>query len=365
MEKLKIAIALSLLLLIVGCIQTPTGAVVKEPVKIGWIGPITGQSAVLGMDSITAAEIAVSDINSRGNIQVQLIAHDDQYNTRKAVDAYNKLVNIDKVKVIVISTYSGVFALAEKAKQDGVILMDPLDCSTDLVNLGDNVFSIATHSEGIAKVLADQAEEINAKKVGILYFNSDRFMPLMKDVFVKEFDNEIVLKQAYSAGEADFRTSLLKMVHNKVDAIVLLGYDETGLAMKQARELGFKGQFLTTGTVTSPTLQEAADGHAEGTIFAFWNADKDKEPTKSFTAKFIEKKGRPPILDLATYPTYDNVMVIAEVMSKTNNIEEIKQELLKIKDFEGVTGKVTIAPDGGARIAETPFILQQGRPVAI
>ena len=40
--------------------------------------------------------------------------------------------------------------------------------------------------------------------------------------------------------------------------------------MKQARELGFEGLFYTTGTITSPPLQEAAAGNAEGAIFAYW-----------------------------------------------------------------------------------------------
>ena len=69
------------------------------------------------------------------------------------------------------------------------------------------------------------------------------------------------------------------------------------------------GKFFTTGTVTSPSLQEAAQGHAEGTIFAFWSA-----PESEFTNKFIERVGRKPILDLATYPTYDAVRVIAKAL---------------------------------------------------
>ena len=314
MNKKKIMSALvsiMILALLSGCADQINGRIVEnDEIVIGWIGPMTGQSAVLGMDSAVAAEIAVEEINMAGGVsgkKIKLILEDDQYDVKKTVSAYQKLVDVDGAKVIVISTYSGVFALSERAKRDGVVLVDPLDCNSALTALGDHVFCLATDSESIAEILAEEAENGEVKKSGILFFQSDAFMPLVKDVFVSEFDGEVVLVEGYSVGTSDFRTSISKMIEQDVEAIILLGYDETGLAMKQARTLGFEGQFYTTGTVTSPSLQEAAEGNAEGTVFAFWDAQKDKEPAKSFTAKFVAKQGRPAILDLATYPTYDTV----------------------------------------------------------
>ncbi|MFH1650449.1 MAG: ABC transporter substrate-binding protein [Candidatus Woesearchaeota archaeon] len=340
----------------------------SNDIKIGWIGPVSGQSAVLGMDSITAAEIAVQDVNANGGINgktLTLIAEDDQYDTKKTISAYEKLVNIDGVKVIMISTYSGVFALAERAKEDGVIIIDPLDCNELIASLNENVFCLATASETIADVIAESANTNQDNKIGILYWNNDQFMPYVASVLKERYSGEIVIKESYTASTKDFKTLLGKMISQNVDGIVLLGYDETGIAMKQARELGFTGTFYTTGTITSPSLQEVAEGNAEGTIFAFWDAPKDVEPSKSFTEAFIASKGRPAILDLASYPTYDTVMAIAQAYktAKSEKANDFASALLGVQDMEGVTGKVSFNENGGVLITEKPFKLVEGMPV--
>ncbi len=370
MKKIILGVAaLTLVVTLTGCglQNTNQQQATKEPIKIGWIGPLTGQSAVLGMDSVVAAQIAVDKINSQGGIKgknVKLLVEDDQYNTQKTVDAYNKLVNIDGARILLVNTYGGVFAIADKAKNDNVLILDPLDCNNNLVSINPNIYCLATESESIAKVLAGDINAAGAKKTGILYFNSDSFMPLVKEVFLENFKGQVVINEGYVAGTVDFKTQLTKAIRAGAQNLVLLGYDELGIAMKQARELGFKGKFYGTGTFTSPGLQKASAGASENSLIAFWDAPKDKEPAKSFTAEFAKKQGRPAIFDLACYPTYDAVNVIAEAISKgSSNVNDIKQNLLQIKDFAGVTGVVTFSADRSVKIPESIHILKNGIPV--
>lgn len=334
----------------------------EQPIVIGWIGPLTGQSAVLGIDGAVAAQIAVDEINRDGGIggrPVKLIVEDDRYDVAAAVSAYRKLVHADGARIIIANTYGSVFALADEAEKDGVLLMDPLDCNSVIAGLGDHVFCLATDSESIGLALAGHAAGAGAGRVGILHWNSDPFMPLVKDVFVQQFPGETVV-EPYAAGTADFRTALLKM--GDVDALVFLGYDEIGNAMRQARDMGFTGQFYATGTVTSPGLQEASLGAAEGTVFAFWEAP-DSLRAQSFRSAFEQRQGRLPILDLATYPTYDAVHVLAAAMgeAKSDDPSDVAAELLSLRT-EGATGNISFLPDGSMRIPERTYVLAGGRP---
>ncbi len=342
----------------------------SDVVKIEWIGPQTGQSAVLGMDNFVAVKIAIDEMNNKGGIngkRIQLIIEDDQYDTAEAVNAYNKLVNQDGVRFILINTYGSVFALSERAKNDNVILINPLDCNKEIANLNDNIFCLATASETVSKVLAEHANEQEYEKAGILYWNSDLFMPLVESFFRENYKGEIVISEAYSAGTKDFKTQLIKMIDRGAEAIAMFGYDEIGIAMKQARELGFDGQFYTAGTITSPPLQEASMGNAEGSIFSFWEASKENYPTKSFTEKFVEKQGRYPILDLATYPPYDAINVLIEAIKNANslNVDDVKESLLKIRDYSGTTGIISFEEDGSMEIKHNAFQLIDGVPVKI
>jgi branched-chain amino acid transport system substrate-binding protein len=365
---LPLVILGGLILAIIGGVYL-SGTDRGDVIKIGWVGPQTGQSAVLGMDSFVAAQIAVEELNEEGGIngkRVELIIEDDQYDTTKATSAYQKLVNTDRVKFIFANTYGSIFALAKQAERDGVLLIDPLDCNGELAGLSENVFCLATDSESIAEVLADHANSKELNKVGILYWNSDLFMPLVERIFKQNFNGQ-AFSEAYVAGTVDFKTQLTKMINSGIQGLVLLGYDETGIAMKQARDLGFRGQFYTTGTITSPPLQQAAQGHAEGTIFAFWDAPKTEGSAAAFTNKFIAKKERPVILDFASYPTYDAIKVWAVAANNANStdVNKVKKELLKINNYQGVTGMISFQPDGSVRIKESAYILTNGIPILV
>ncbi|MFA6269203.1 MAG: ABC transporter substrate-binding protein [archaeon] len=337
-----------------------------ETISIGWIGPLTGPSAVLGMDSITAAEIAVKEINSGGGIngkKLKLITEDDQYVSTKTISAYQKITQIDGAKIVLVNTYSGIFALAKQAQKDGVILIDPLDCSSLISALNENVFCLATDSESIANVLSSEAKK-QGNSAGIIYFIGDQFMPQIKEWVSQKFSGKIV-SESYSPGVLDFKTIIEKMKFEKVDSLILLGYDETGVAMRQARELGFSGQFITTATITSPSLVEASKGAANGTIFAFWSADANRAETKEFNKSFLEEKQRLPILDLATYPTYDTVKAIAKALGvvKNKNVLEIRTALLGV-NFWGTTGEVNFNQTRASKIPEQAYRLENGKVVA-
>ncbi len=91
-----------------GLIQNPSAT--SDKIKLGYIGPLTGDAAILGIEASQAIQLAVDEINSTGGIdgkQIQLIVEDDQYDAAKSLTAYNKLVNQDGVETIIMSTYGG------------------------------------------------------------------------------------------------------------------------------------------------------------------------------------------------------------------------------------------------------------------
>lgn len=345
-----------------------------QPIKIGYIGPLTGPSAVLGMDAVKAVEIAVSDVNANGGVngrKVELISEDDQYLTKNTVSAYEKLVNIDKVKVIMVASYGGLFAVMDKASKDGVVIINPLDCNKEVANASKNVFCLATETESIGISLAKQMLAEGKKSAGIMYSTKDTFMAIVTDAFKKEFESVggKVQIESFNYEDKDFKTQLLKLRDSKVEGLVLLGHDETGLIMKQARDLGLKQSFYTTGTITSPVAQELAVGNAEGTIFAYWDADTTNGLAKAFEDKFKALVGRGPILPLTTHPAYDvtNILLtkVFPVIKGEITAGAVKAGLLKISNYQGSTGLVTMNKTGAAPIAESAFKLIKGVPVKI
>jgi len=138
-----------------------------------------------------------------------------------------------------------------------------------------------------------------------------------------------------------------------------------GSAMHRARSLGLKAQFYTLGTITSPGFQALAGQAAEGTLVAYWEAPKS-EAYGRFLKEFIKRKGRAPLLELATVPSYDAAAMIIQLLANTSSSSpsgrSLRDALYKVKNFSGASGTLTMDEDGAVRsIKETIFEFRRGK----
>jgi branched-chain amino acid transport system substrate-binding protein len=324
------------------------------------------------MDAVKAVQIAVDEANVKGGVngrELKMVFQDDQYLTKNTVTAYRKMVDTDGAKIVLVANFGGVLALKDAAVKDGVIIIDPLDCNARVADSSKNLFCIATETESIGTSLAHKLVSQGKLKAGIMYSTKDEFMSLVSDAFRNTFAKAggVAIVESFNYEDKDFKTQLTKIKSENPDALVLLGHDETGIIMKQARDLGLKAPFMTTGTITSPGAQEAARGYAEGTLFAFWDASSDNLGAQSLTSTFTKLVGRPPIFPLTTHPAYDAVTVLTtQVLPGINGditAEKIRAGLLSVKGYKGVTGTITIDSNGAAPIQESVYKLVNGAPV--
>jgi branched-chain amino acid transport system substrate-binding protein len=311
---------------------------------------------------VKAAQIAIDEANAAtgGPPKFELLVEDDQYDTAKAVSAYSKLVAAGAV-AIVASTYGGVFATADRAVKDEVVVVNPLDCNDDIAKLSENTFCIATQSESAGRVISDDIQTKSLGPVGIIYDEKNPFMTLVANV-VKKSDLDVAYSSGIDSLMADFKTELLRAKSKNIRALVLLGHDPMGKAMRQGRELGIDAQFYTVGTITSPGYQQLAGAAANGALVAYWEAPRTRSH-EAFLATFIAKVGRPPILDLATIPTYDTVRILtASLQSDAATSMKLKQSLLGLLNYPGLSGPITMDRDGAVRsIHETIYEFNAGK----
>ena len=352
--KLTITILLSLLI--------PQFLIAEQqPIKIGWIGPLTGNAAVLGVDSLAVAEMVFSRVNNQGGVagrKIELIAEDDEYKTPKSVSAYQKLVHQDNVKAIIVVTYGGLFALADRAERDNVLLIDPLDCDEEIAKLPRNTLCISKRTEDLGYRHAEYAVAIGDKRVGVIYFDGDPFMGTVARSTIdrlNELGAKVVLKEPYLDDRGDFRSILTQAKRKNVEALFFYGYDQMGLAMKQARQLGLKAKFYALNVVSSPGFKDLAGEALEGTLVSRWTAPRNAE-FDTFMKDFSNKKGRPPFLEISTIPTYDIANVILkglkrgyELQKPENLVSIMRDEFYSLNEYKGLSGNITMDKDGITR----------------
>lgn len=355
----KTIMKLSSILSIVAVLTISSSCLCAEPdLKLGFLGPLTGNAAVLGADALPAIQIAIEEEKALG-VDIELSIEDDQYVTSKSITSYKKLTGIDNVDAMILLTYGGLFALKETIAKDNMLVIDTLDCDEEIAKIETrNVICLSKGTEDMGEVIAKTIIARKLPKVSFIYFDGDPFMGILarstKNYLETHGDVKIVAYDGYS-GTSDFKSMLLKARTAGSKGYIFYGYDELGNAYSQARNLGIKDEFFGVNTCSSPGFKETARGALEGSYISTYLAPRT-ERYNAFIKTFKEKTGRSPSFEVSTFPSYDAIKIIGEgirnyrTSDKSKSLKEYLQDYIyAVKNYDGLAGNITIDSDGATR----------------
>lgn len=355
MKKVWIAIIIiAVVALAIALVVTQTK---KEPqeIKIGVIASLTGPIAPYGERLKEGAELAVEEINKGRGINgkpIKLIIEDDKSNPNDAVFAMRKLIDVDKVPVVIgLIGSSPAMAVAPIAQEKRVVLLSTGASTPDYTNTGDYCFRNRPSAAQEVRKMAEVAfNAMNAKNIAILYVNND-YGKSYKDVFMnrfRELGGEIPLIESFDQGSTDMRTQLAKVKAVLIDALYLVGQAvENAHLVRQEKELGIKTQILATIGVEAGNFLQIAGDAAEGIIYTAASYDPENQDpnVKYFEDLYRAKYTKPGDLFAAT--AYDAIHILANVIMKEGySSENIKNGLYGIKDYPGASGMTTFDRNG-------------------
>jgi len=328
-----------------------TGAIV-----IGSSLPLTGDAGVYGQAIKKGMELAAEELAQAGNIIFHIKYEDDQGKPSASVSAINKLINVDKVSIIIggamSSTAEPVIPITEKSK---VILVSPTATKASLTDNTRYFFRLWPSDNYDGQIMAEIAyNKLHLRKVAVLYVNVAYGQGITK-VFEREFKKlggKITVSESYLQGATDFRAQIEKIRASKPDAVYIPGYvREISNLLKQARELAFQPLFLGVNSLYDPKLLETAGEAAEGAIFTYpiYDSDSTKSIIATFVASFKKKYGRKP--DVFAAQGYDSVRVVAKAIKVGGGTtaEQVRNGLLSMKEYKGPGGAVIFEPNGDVR----------------
>ncbi|MBS3176061.1 penicillin-binding protein activator [Candidatus Woesearchaeota archaeon] len=360
---------LSLLLIILvmtACQQQVAKPAVSETIKIGFIGPLTGDTASLGTTLRDGAEIAVEEINAKGGVngkKIEAIYEDGGCKAQGATLAAQKLINNDKVVLIIGGSCSSeTLAAAPIAEEAKIILISPSSSNPDITKAGDYIFRTWPSDTGQGKAIAEKMIKDGITKVGIINTNSDYNIGLAK-AFTESFTTnggQVLIHEMYEQDSKDFRTQLTKIKAKNVEALYIVPYLEGGLILKQAKELGLTIPMYGSEVLGSKEIVNDAGGAAENVVYATAKFDDQAEPAKAFLAKYQQKYGKEPSYPSFAATAYDTVMVVTDAMKAGTESETIKNYLYNLNDYSGVAGTLTIDENGDALKEFQIMVIQNG-----
>jgi len=322
----------------------------EEVIKIGAILPLTGKLGYYGDYYSHGLDLAVEEINKKGGIngkKIEIIYEDNQGKTEQAITAYQKLSQIDDIKIY-ITTLSGVtLALAPLVENNHHILFNLNSAAPTISQAGDYVFRNNIYPPLEIEVLSSFIYQKGYKKVGLLMFNNDAGIEY-RDLFSKNYtdkNGEIIISELYEQGATDFRTQLIKIKGKDVDAIIMFAYaNEGGLIIKQAREIEITVPFFSFYPSEDSKLLEIGGSAAEGLIYTHCFIESD---AVSFKQVLQEKYGTAAGLFYAA-TAYDTLKILANALDECSEKDTvcIQGVLYEVKEYPGISGTTTINTDG-------------------
>jgi branched-chain amino acid transport system substrate-binding protein len=292
-KGLFVGVVIAIVLLAVGM------ATAQGTVKIGYLAALTGDWAAYGQTEVKAAQLAAEEINAKGGvkgIKIEIVPYDFRTRAEDAVNAVRRMIEQDKVHVIIGANTSGInIATAPIVNRAGVsqiatVATNPLVTVDESGKVRPYSFRICFTDPYQGKVLAFfAAREMGKKKAAILYDVGSEYSQGLREFFIKNFEQyggQMVADLGFRGGvDVDFRAQLTEIRNSGADVLVLPNMGkEMALTIKQARELGMKDLLIIGGDGYGEFMWEIAGDAMEGTYWVNHVAPGDPAMEPFFTA---------------------------------------------------------------------------------
>lgn len=334
-------------------------------IKVGIMGPHSGDNAQYGLACLNGAQLYFDQLNEDGGIngkQIETFVYDEKGDATEAVNAYNSLVQNDGVTGIVgdVTTIPSI-AVAQASVADNMPCVTPSATAADVVTYGTNTFRACVTDPVQGVVMADFAAKQGYKNVATLYKTGDDYNEGVNKAFCEEAESlgiTITTQESYSDGDVDFNTQITNILATNPDAILLPNYyNEDGMIVTQARQQGYEKVFLGVDGWSgiyggSENYADAADLHDCYYCCAF-SASNESEVTKQFIEDYEAAYDETPTNFCAL--GYDAAMVLAAGLTAAEEAglepgsDDYKQAVIDgifASTVDGVTGSISYEDNG-------------------
>jgi branched-chain amino acid transport system substrate-binding protein len=364
-------IALCMSIVLSSCKKSENAVPGGDVIKLGEYSCLTGPTASFGTASHNGATLAIDAANKEGGVlgkRIKLITQDDQSKPGEAASIVHQLISRDQVSAILGEiTSSRSLEAAPIAQQNKVPMISPGSTNPNVTKIGDYIFRVCFIDEFQGVVMAKFClNSLGKTKVAILkdvrQDYSVGFAQYFKDYFTKN-GGTIITEQSYSSGDQDFKDQLTAIKATNPEAIFVPGYyNEVGLIAGQARELGISVPLLGGDGWDSPTLIQIAGRAMEGNYFSNHFSTQNQAPVvQDFVKKYTDRFHREP--DAIAALGYDAARVLLDAITRAGSIdrEKIRDAIAATKNFEGVTGAITINAQRDAQKPAQILTIKDGK----
>jgi branched-chain amino acid transport system substrate-binding protein len=337
----------------------------------------TSNVALLGQEGFVGARIAEKYFNSKGGINgtpIKLIAQDTSGDEAGAINAFQTLINKDKVVGIVGPTLSqqafSADPIAERAK---VPVIGASNTAKGIPEIGNYIARVSAPVSIVApnSLKAALKQNPQIKKVAVFYAQNDAFNKSETEIFqqaVKEQGLELVTVQKFQTTDTDFQAQATNAINLKPDLVIISGLAaDGGNLVRQLRELGYKGIIIGGNGLNTPNVLSVCKALCDGVLIAqAYSPEYPGEINKVFRQAYIEQYKKEPAQ--FTGQSFAAVQVYVEALKKLDKkskistlpLDKLRTELNKeilSGEYDTPLGKIGFTPIGD--VVQSEFYVAQ------
>jgi len=335
----------------------------EDTIVLGYIGPLTGESALWGEVESNTLKMLVEETNANGGIigkQIDLKIYDNRGDAVETTNAARKAIQNDGVVAFIgPDSSSGAIALDEVCDEYGIPHITTTGTNYKVTQREEDgsvrkyAFRICLSDPQLGDIMGGYAiDKLGYKKVAILYEITSEYSLGITQNFTDAFETkggEIVASEAYKTGDVDFRAQLSKIKEvGDFDALMIpANYKEVGLIAQQARSLGIEAPFLGVDAWMMQDLFEIAKDEVQGAVFPC-AMDVNAESLQEFKTAFQEKWDMDPDKGgTDAYLAYDCFELIKYAIEKAGEADpdKIRDEMENAKDVQCLTSVISMDPE--------------------
>jgi branched-chain amino acid transport system substrate-binding protein len=354
--KKSLAIVISAFFLaVIFNVGMATSSAAAGPVTIGSINPLTGTNAVQGQDMKRGEQMALDEINAAGGVMghpMKIIWEDTESTPKGGMDAVHKLVEINKVPLILGAYSSGIsLPTGQWTNSKKVIQISEASTSPKIREIGPYFFNVMGLDEVMGTKLANFAMQSGAKTFASITVNNP--FGIGVEIWTKKTVEKAGKKWLeavrYDEKKTDYRAEIERLFAKKPDAVFFTAYGtESKLILKQAYELGYnppKGWYADYMTMWSnEVLPQTAEG-IKGLVMGSTATLRYPGYQAAYRKKFGASAKQTAFGAYAYDATW--IAALAINMANSTNTDKIAKALYTAsKIYNGVSGDKSFDKDG-------------------
>ncbi|MEH2067577.1 MAG: ABC transporter substrate-binding protein [Nostoc sp.] len=338
----------------------------SDVIPIGIAFAQTSNVALLGQEGTDGVKIAQKYFNDKGGINgksIKLVFQDTGGDEAGAINAFQTLINQDKVVGIIGPTLSQqAFSADPVAERNKLPVLGASNTANGIPEIGDYVARVSSSVAVVAPYSVKAALQQNPqiKRVAVFYAQNDAFNKSETEIFqktVKDLGLNLVTVQKFQTTDTDFQAQASDAINLKPDLAIISGLAvDGGNLVKQLRELGYKGLIIGGNGFNTSHIFSVCRAFCEGVIVAqAYSPVYPSEINTAFRKAYLEQYQRePPQVSaqaFAAMQVYVEALQSLDKKSKINKLSltqlrtQLNQELLK-GTYQTPLGEIAFTPAG-------------------